>query len=912
MPHLREETLNTHLALLLDRYEGISATAESRSSTGAIDITVVHGSALAPVPIFIEAKIGDTPAKRRQAARQARSRLGGQPRSLAFGLCYPLHLRDGSVSAQATQDALAGSTIAFAPVRRYGNQLTWREGSVADLADSLRNADLSRQRVADTVAYTVREAAEMLYSCGCAADLASALALPKTSKDLKAAALVASLMLSNASLLHHRLRLVPSLADVTSLETALLELETSPSNVRDAWRAVLAIDYHPVFAPALAALNALSDEDAREPLRRIGENAVAVADELATLRFDHAGSLYHRLLASARYDGSFYTNNTSAVLLARLALTEDTTDWSDADAIANLKIIDPACGTGTLLMAAMHAIRDRHERAAGSQSDSDPLHLALVEDVLYGLDINRHGVQLAACNLTLGNPRVDYRRMNLFTMRHGRQKDGTARAGSLEFLATARDRRDIASLAVPLPFTEELKAERAEPGAAPGDSLTGLFDLVIMNPPFTRNDIRNRQYRREDRRLLQKREIEIAAFLSDRDPSAFRAIDQTGVRTFFSPLADALMKKASASLASVVPTTALTSASGSLEREFLAERFQIETIVTSHDPERISFSENTTIHESLVVARRPEQERAPTRFVSLARMPRDTHEAILLSDRINRGEPLGNWGTEHLWPWPRVRSGEWTAAQFFDVELAHAIHDLAALAETVLVPAGDLCRIEPGGQRIRDAFVREDSPDAPWKAPILWDHSTQVQVTMETEPDVFGTPKPGRVGYAGHLRAKSSRLLVVNRLRTNTVRVSACYASEPVLGSAWIPVTPISPDPAFEHALCAWWNSTPGILTFLNSRAKALDYARFSLDSLRSLLVPDPSRVDIAALAEAFAVTRAKELNSWAQMHDCSTRAAIDQAAARVLRIDGRTVADWRRRIACEPTVSGVPHREAA
>ena len=97
----------------------------------------------------------------------------------------------------------------------------------------------------------------------------------------------------------------------------------------------------------------------------------------------------------------------------------------------------------------------------------------------------------------------------------------------------------------------------------------------------------------------------------------------------------------------------------------------------------------------------------------------------------------------------------------------------------LLVPAGDLCRIEPEGRRVRDAFVREASPDAPWKAPILWDHSTQVQVTMETEPDVFGTPKPGRVSYAGHLRAKSSRLLVVNRLRTNTVRVSACYASEP-------------------------------------------------------------------------------------------------------------------------------------
>ena len=106
-------------------------------------------------------------------------------------------------------------------------------------------------------------------------------------------------------------------------------------------------------------------------MRWIADTAVGVADELASLRFDHAGSLYHRLLASARYDGSFYTNNVSAMLLARLALTEDMANWSNPDDLANLKIIDPACGTGTLLMAAMHAIRDRHENAAGAEADSD-------------------------------------------------------------------------------------------------------------------------------------------------------------------------------------------------------------------------------------------------------------------------------------------------------------------------------------------------------------------------------------------------------------------------------------------------------------------------------------------------------------------------------------------------------------
>ena len=82
MAHLREETLNTYLALLLDSYEGITATPERRSSTEAIAITVVHGTAVEPIPILVEAKIGNTPAKRREAVRQARSRLAA-PRSLS-------------------------------------------------------------------------------------------------------------------------------------------------------------------------------------------------------------------------------------------------------------------------------------------------------------------------------------------------------------------------------------------------------------------------------------------------------------------------------------------------------------------------------------------------------------------------------------------------------------------------------------------------------------------------------------------------------------------------------------------------------------------------------------------------------------------------------------------------------------
>ena len=64
------------------------------------------------------------------------------------------------------------------------------------------------------------------------------------------------------------------------------------------------------------------------------------------------------MLDTARYDGSFYTSTAAAALLASLALRDSDGDWSDPNYVASLRICDPACGTGTLLMAVKERIRD--------------------------------------------------------------------------------------------------------------------------------------------------------------------------------------------------------------------------------------------------------------------------------------------------------------------------------------------------------------------------------------------------------------------------------------------------------------------------------------------------------------------------------------------------------------------------
>ena len=54
--------------------------------------------------------------------------------------------------------------------------------------------------------------------------------------------------------------------------------------------------------------------------------------------------------------------------------------------------------------------------------------------------------------------------------------------------------------------------------------------------------------------------------------------------------------------------------------------------MTTHDPKRINFSENTSIHECLLICRRhgTEESAQPTEFVSLRRMPEGVRKKRLL------------------------------------------------------------------------------------------------------------------------------------------------------------------------------------------------------------------------------------------------------------------------------------------
>ena len=169
---------------------------------------------------------------------------------------------------------------------------------------------------------------------------------------------------------------------------------------------------------------------------------------------------------------------------------------------------------------------------------------------------------------------------------------------------------------------------------------------------------------------MQRHELDIRDQLLMRDDSAGRVITINSIQTFFTPLAEGLLNAKQGVLGSVMPVTACIGAAAAAQRRFLAKRFHVERILTTHDPRRIAFSENTGIHECLLICRRHSREdRPPTEFISLRRMPASAEEAVEIAEAIAAGQGR-DWGQTCIWPAERVKAGDWTPVQWYDGELA--------------------------------------------------------------------------------------------------------------------------------------------------------------------------------------------------------------------------------------------------
>ena len=864
---------------------------------------------IGPVVVAVEAEHGQGSANRADAIQDADYRLTQKLAQCAVAVCYP----DDS-DAQSLPDA----QFLWAVRGKAGKEPVWTEGNLDQLASVIRLAPAQLGNpdfAAASLSVSLDRAAQRLTQWQ-KQQLARSLDLPPSETKSRnggsawdKAAKRSLLVVATAVMFHSRLDAYLSEmkeeydSRVSSSEPftgdwppmmahRCTEADDPLGAFRDAWSMILALDYKPIFQTARAALHACPPDPAfTEAVRDTARAALVVAGNIAGLRHDLLGRIFHTVLDTARYDGSFYTTTAAATLLAALAIREDMYDWSDPDAIAQLRIIDPACGTGTLLMAAAERIRELSPDLRKDESVAG----ALIEQVLCGYDVNLTATHMAATTLGLLSPTTRFRNMKIGRAFLGVDDDGQAFLGSLEFL-------DQQPKLISWP-----NGRQAFSQVDSGDDMADPdpADIVIMNPPFTRSDLRHDQFSKEHEAKLKDRE----KLLFSKKP-----VHLSSNGNAFLILADYITKSDSCTIAAVLPLVTSTNVSSLEIRKYLASRYHIDTIVTSHDPDRIYFSENTSIGEMLLVCRRWTdwgKPKPPTRVINLARNPETPAQAVAVGWAIEEGnvEKI-NYGTVQEWPESRIREGNWGAVQFLSPYLCEKFDSLRAGRLFQSVALGEAAVIRPDGVGVRNTFGRSSLP-AVGGMTALWDHKTDVTQSMAAETDTYITAKPGKEKQAENLWKRRGRLLLPMRVRLNTVRTLGVRVEHPALGSAWTPCKPRVPEAdaeTMEKALCVYLNSSVGVLALLGDRSnKALSYPRFSMDDLKKIPVPDFAAVDGAAarLAKAYDAHAKDVFLPLPRMNDCRTRRALDRAVADALELGAEAVSAIRRSFVEEPSVTG-------
>ena len=137
---------------------------------------------------------------------------------------------------------------------------------------------------------------------------------------------------------------------------------------------------------------------------------------------------------------------------------------------------------------------------------------------------------------------MDYRKISLYELEHGRTSDGKIRLGTLELLGD-----DEIVGAPPDTFVWD------DDDIVDPDTKAALANtkVVLTNPPFSDNTKRNRNVDEDTKRAMQAREKDLRARMLASDEAAGGLIDINSIRTFFTPLIDCVLDRDDGVLAKI-------------------------------------------------------------------------------------------------------------------------------------------------------------------------------------------------------------------------------------------------------------------------------------------------------------------------------------------------------------------------
>jgi len=379
---------------------------------------------------------------------------------------------------------------------------------------------------------------------------------------------------------------------------------TSPSVLHRHFSKVLDVNYRAIFSYDVAS---------RIPRKFTAEvkQMISAIQGLSTEKVggDLLGTIFHDLIPFdlRKKVAAFYTNVLAAELLAHLALD----DW-------DTKVTDFACGSGGLLVAAYRRKRGllMKERRRFTAED----HRRFVENDLFGVDVMPFAANVAASHLALQSPAFFTNRVRIAIWDSTELIPRTKipSIAHLKLVLRGQQNLDV--------FTEPQEGQGKKGVVtlgteAPEEIELEHYDVVIMNPPFTRQERMPKEYKG----ILFERFKEYSEHLHG----------QMGYYGYFILLADRFLKEGGR-LAFVLPAAFLRTRSVERIRKMLSERYNIEYVITGK--QRLNFSEATWRREILFIARKLKkgETKGNAFFVALSSLPENRTSVGKLSGKIKQ------------------------------------------------------------------------------------------------------------------------------------------------------------------------------------------------------------------------------------------------------------------------------------
>ena len=936
----REESVNTALAMLLTRH-GVIAQAESIHQSGKQrpDVMFTMGG----VRVIIEGKYETVASAETVVLGDAQRRVASGICHIAVALVYADTLR--ITPTGDLEKVLTACPLRFVVISEAG-QTEWTQATPAGLLASLRRVHQSLldddlvARAAQGLSERIEVIAALWEGQTATCDkLSGLLGMPPQRGELPderdarrvTASKVAALVLANAMIFQEQLAGTGGDSRVETLAT--YDHEPDPlSKIKAHWYWIWTkINYVPIFQIGEAVIAELPlSQGSISSIRHLIKEAKSICANQSSLRHDLMGRIYHWLLHHAKYLGTYYTSTSAATLLLKMTFAQKwPTDFGSVKQLAGFTVADLACGTGTLLMSAVQALTDQFvvSRVSSGRTieytDMQGLHKTLMENVLHGFDVLPTAVHLTASTLGMLAPSVTYRRMNLFVMPMG-VEGKTLRLGSLDFI----DRKRV-STQMTLDHSQMQVKQTDTAATHYTEAEVPLIDLCVMNPPFVRSVGGNLLFGSlpDDERAKLQTELKTRV-------KGLQASITAGLGSVFVAVADKHLR-VSGRLAFILPIALATGESWGQTRKLLADGYHVEVVMVSHDADRPNFSENTALSEIMFIARKLKKNEpaGQTVYINLWVNPTAIYEAMELAEHVRQCTPAQLEGTttasiktlsgrkfaEVVALAPTAGEAQWTGVQFAQVMVLRTavlmgqgqimVPGKEAVA-VALCALGELGQLGPDRRDIHDAFEANTDNFSPYQG--FWNNDSKTVTAIKQVSNVFLAVRyeaaSGRkLKNSAKVAAKAGRILLVERVRTNTHRLLAICFEEDVLGNTWWALK-TQLDFKHEKALLLWLNSTPALLLLLSRRVitqgawmqiKKPQWQAMPVLDVRAL--PD---VALDQLAAAYDALCSKELLALAKLAKDPTRAAIDAALSAALGLPD--LQPLRQLLAREPGLTGI------